>query len=380
MSELLPVLLPVTAGEPPGPAAHPVLQTPLLSVVLVNYHSWQQTANLVRRLLTSDVAGSGEAEVMIVDNASPWHPVVPRLRRWPGVSLRRWGRNRGFGRAVNEGCRLSRGRWLLLLNPDMSVPADFLDGVMAVAGSLPDDAGIVGFQLRHDDGSLQLSTGRFPTLASTLLGLVLPRSRRKYQALPLDRSTKVDWVTGCCLLIRRECLEQLGGFDRSFFLYYEDVDLCKRAAALGWSVWFEPALMALHYRPLHVRRVGAPLRLITRHSLLTYASRHWPAWQFRLLAGVVRLEAVLRQTWAGCRGQSGDVGVYAELCKIAADQARGRQRGARRRLAAVVREMEEQGAAEPVDRDPKSPPRRSAACVPGKRRPARAAGDRGAGG
>src|SRR5262249_37383505 len=102
MKELLPVLLPVTAVEPPVAAAHPVPPTPLLSVVLVNYPSWRETANLVRRLLASEVVGGGEAEVMIVDNASPWHPLVPRLRRWPGVSLRRWGRNRGFGRAVNE--------------------------------------------------------------------------------------------------------------------------------------------------------------------------------------------------------------------------------------------------------------------------------------
>src|SRR5262249_1372605 len=73
--------------------------------------------------------GGGAAEGVVVDNHSPRNPVIPWLRRLPGVSLRRWGRNFGFARAVNEGCRLARGQWLLLLNPDVRVPPGFLDTV-----------------------------------------------------------------------------------------------------------------------------------------------------------------------------------------------------------------------------------------------------------
>src|SRR5262245_1442658 len=96
-------------------------QRPRVSVVIVNYRLWEETGELVKQLVAAPCTQRGDVEVVIVDNHSPAHPLARRLRRWPGVSLRRWGRNRGFAQAVNEGCRLSQGDWLLLLNPDISV-------------------------------------------------------------------------------------------------------------------------------------------------------------------------------------------------------------------------------------------------------------------
>ena len=82
---------------------------PRLSVVIVNYRQWDKTEELVRHLQNSASIKTGAGEVVIVDNHSPPHPVVKRLRRQSHVSLRRWPSNRGFARAVNEGCRLSQG-------------------------------------------------------------------------------------------------------------------------------------------------------------------------------------------------------------------------------------------------------------------------------
>src|SRR5437870_3848197 len=129
MTPLPLIVVPVTlpAAEPPR------LATPRLSVVVVNYRQWGNTARLTRQLLASSAAGRGAAEVVIVDNRSPAHPARRRLRRRPGVSVRCFGQNRGFARGVNEGCRLSRGEWLLLLNPDVTLPPGFLDGVLACA-------------------------------------------------------------------------------------------------------------------------------------------------------------------------------------------------------------------------------------------------------
>jgi len=314
-------------------------------VVIVNYRQWENTARLVGQLLATAPARRGATEVVVVDNHSPPHRVLSQLRRRSGVSLRRWGRNRGFARAVNEGCRLSRGDWFLLLNPDVTVPEGFLEGALAVADELTAGeprAGIVGFQLRNFDGSRQLSSGPFPTLAGTLAGLALPRSRRKYQIVRGRQRCQVPWVTGCCLLIRRECLRDLGGLDRSFFLYYEDVDLCRRARDRGWSVWYEPRLRVVHSDPLHGRSVTPLLRLITRHSLLTYAARYWPAWQLRMLAGVVRLEAWGRRLWAWCRGQRREAEMFRELGSLAVEIANGQQRQAQQRLACILRAEESQ--------------------------------------
>src|SRR5262249_41767950 len=140
---------------------------------------------------------------------------------------------------------------------------------------------------------------------------------RKYQAASSTGRSRVDWVTGCCLLLRRSCWEDLGGFDRDFFLYYEDVDLCWRARQRGWSVWHEPGLSVMHHHPLHGRTVSPPLRLITRHALLTYAHKHWPAWQVRLLSGIVRAEAALRGLAARRVGDTAAPYVFATLGKVA---------------------------------------------------------------
>jgi GT2 family glycosyltransferase len=332
--------------------AAPAVAAPRLSVVIVNYHQWHNTHDLVRKLRASP-RFDGSVEIVIVDNHSPAHPILPSLRRLSGVSLRRWRRNRGFARAVNEGVRLSRGEWVLLLNPDVTVTHEFLDQVVVLAQRLATEeptAGVVGFQLCNPDGSRQLSAGWFPTLAGTLARVVLPRSRRKYTAPPLDRRSRVDWVTGCCLLARRACWEHMGGLDGNFFLYYEDVDFCRRARAAGWSVGYEPALSVIHHNPLHGRAVPAHLRLVTRHALLTYARKHWPGWQARALAGVVGAEAWLRGLHACWTGDGHAAWVFGELQAIARDFAGGRAAAAEPRLQHVVRRQEKRRAPPPDGR------------------------------
>jgi N-acetylglucosaminyl-diphospho-decaprenol L-rhamnosyltransferase len=320
-----------------------VLRKPRLSVIIVNYCLWEETAQLVRQLRASPATRRGEVEVVVVDNHSPANALVRRLRRCPEVSLRRWDRNRGFARAVNEGLRLSRGEWFLLLNPDITVGPGFVEGVLDLAERLVREdprAGVVGFQLRNSDGSRQLSSGPFPTLSQTLARLCLPRGRRKYHFTRARRRRRVPWVTGCCVLLRRACVEQLGGLDGDYFLYYEDVDLCQRARALGWSVWYEPSLRAIHHHPLHLREVPAHLRVLTRHGLLTYACKHWPAWQFQLLSGIVALEARWRRHWALERGNRVAADSFGMLRDIAGEFGRGRLVRARHLLDRIVRREE----------------------------------------
>lgn len=313
---------------------------PKLSVVIVNYCDWRGTADLVRRVLSSPAGRAGLVEAMVVDNHSPTHPLARRLRRWPGVSLRRWRRNRGFARAANEGCRLGRGDWFLLLNPDVTLPEGFLEGALEMVERLPTEderAGLVGFQLRNTDGSGQWSAGAWPTLANTLAGLLLPRGRRKCRPVWSRRRCRVPWVTGCCLLIRGDCWRQLGGFDEQFFLYYEDVDFCRRAKAAGWSVWFEPRLQAVHHQPLHARKVAPHIRLSTRHGLLSYAAKHWPPWQARALGHIVQTEACLRRWWARWRGDRDAADLFGRLAALAGDFLEGRRGRACRRLNRAVR-------------------------------------------
>jgi GT2 family glycosyltransferase len=318
-------------------------RAPILSTVIVNFRQWENTVALTDQLDSSDCMRAGQAEVVLIDNDREAQPLRRCVRYWPGVTLRCFGRNRGFARAVNEGCRRARGEWLLLLNPDVRVPEEFLDAVLAAAEQIvagDPKAGIIGFQLRHDDESRQGSTGPEPSLGNVLAGLLRPRSRRRCQPISGMQRRAVEWVTGCCLLVRRECWEQLGGFDEDYFLYYEDVDLCRRARSAGWSVWYDPTVRVTHFRPLHTRRVSAALRLMTRHALLTYAAKHWPRWQFRALSGLVWTEAFLRQTLATIRGQWESAGHFQRLRTLARDLIRGRGLRARHELLRSARTLE----------------------------------------
>jgi GT2 family glycosyltransferase len=329
-------------AQPASTPARPAAVGPRLSVVVVNYRQWGDTARLVRQLRRSISLRDGHAEILVVDNAPRPDPRLGRVRK-PGVSLHRNRRNHGFARAVNAGCDQSRGSWVLLLNPDITLADEFLDRVVELIDELEarPEVGIVGLGLRNDDGSPQLSTGPFPTLTSTLFRLFLPRASRKYHRKAHPQRAEVDWVTGCCLLVRRACWEQLGGFDPAFFLYYEDVDLCQRARQAGWVVLHEPTLTVTHHLPLHSRDVPPHLRLITRHALLTYARKHWRGWQARLLASIVRLEGWARMLWAGLWGQRQERTIFSELAALAGDVAAGRTPEAERRLQRIVRHHEE---------------------------------------
>lgn len=363
-----------------GPPATATGARPSLSVVIVNYRGWDDTARLVAQLRAAAPLRRGLAEVVIVDNHSPRHPALARLRRAPDVSLRRWRGNRGFARAVNEGCRLSRGEWFLLLNPDVTAPPDFLSRALACARRAPPDVGIVGLRLVNPDGSPQLSTGRFPTLAGTLARLLLPRAVRKYTRPAEAGPCPVDWVTGCCMLLRRDCWQQLGGLGRDYFLYYEDVDLCRRAATAGWQVRYDPGAWVVHHHPLHTRAVAPHLRLITRHALLTYAGQHWPAWQARALGAVVRAESAARRLAAWWAGDAGCARTFRRLDRIVTDLQAGQADAARARLRRAVREQEQLLDAHAVHRHPLAQPPGPAGGLPALGVPAPAGGLSGAGG
>lgn len=296
-----------------------------LAVVVVNFCQWRNTARLVNQLRRSHAVRTGVAAIRVLDNGSPAHPLAARVARLRGVTVCRSAANLGFAAAVNRGCKQTAGPWVLLLNPDVTVPDGFLDDVLGRAASgFPADAGVVGFRLLNRDGTPQPSAGPFPSFARTLAGLFVARARRKCRVNAGTAGRPVEWATGGCFLVRRACLDQLGGLDESFFLYYEDVDFCKRAAERGWQVWFDPALAVTHHWPLHARRVPPPLRLITRHALLTYAKKHWAGWQARLLSGVVWAEAAARQLWAKARGEPETARCYGHLRRLVGDVAAGR--------------------------------------------------------
>ena len=327
-----------------SPAARPEL-----SVVIVNYQSWGDVARLVGRLLRSPLVADGTCEILVVDNDSRQEIPSELGAGRPGVRLLLEPVNRGFSAGVNAGWRASAGPWLLVLNPDVVPDADFLARVVGRirdfdprAGSPP---GVIGFGLRNEDGTRQPSVGAFPTLLRTVWEQVLPRSRRKYQPDWRLRAGPVAWVTGACFLVRAELLADLGGMDEDFFLYYEEVALCRAATRRGWVVAFDPAVTIVHLHPLQNRAISPKMRVITRHSKLLYFRKHLPAWQFFALAGAIRAEAKVRELWSRRQGKPRDVRAW----RIVGAMARRPRAVADLRGRAVLELAE--ATEEPVDPD-----------------------------
>lgn len=273
----------------------PTGKPPLVSVVIVNYNAWPDVLALVAALASSAEVEAGLCEVVVVDNASDGPAPDELLAPTIGVRLVFRDENGGFAVGVNAGWRRAKGRWLLLINPDVVADEGLLGRIVERVRRYEDDPqgapGIVGFGLRNPDGTRQPSVGTFPNLGRTVWEQLIPRSRRKYQAVWRTRPGPVSWVTGACVIINGALLEFPGGLDEDFFLYYEEVALCRSARRQGWRVEYDPSVEVVHLRPLQNRPVTPRMRVITRHSKLLYFRKHLPRWQFLGLCVVVAAES-----------------------------------------------------------------------------------------
>ena len=306
---------------------------PVLSVVIVNYRSWPDVLRLVDSLAGSAGVSAGRSEIVVVDNASP-EPVPDELRvPRSGVGLVARAENGGFSAGVNAGWHAARGSWLLVLNPDIVPGPGLLEQVDQRIGEFESrragPPGVVGFELRNPDGSRQPSVGAFPGLVRTGWEQLIPRDRRKYQPDWRLRAGLVDWVTGACMLVNGGLLDELGGMDEDFFLYYEEVALCRSARDRGWGVEYDPSVSAIHLRPLQNRPISPKMRVVTRHSKLLYFRKHLPAWQVAALCTAVRAEARLRGTLSRLRGRVIEARSWRAVLRVArmlqaGDDLRGR--------------------------------------------------------
>src|SRR5215212_10215254 len=229
--------------------------TPSMSIVILNWN----VADLLARCIESLPQAAGNlwerTEVLVVDNASTDGSVEMLRARFPGVRLIALPANLGFTRGNNVGIAASRGKYIFVLNPDtVACPGS----IAALADYMEEhvEVGIAGPRLLNPDGSLQPSRRRFPTLVAALVESTpveqwFPNAlplRRLYMADRPDGETQqVDWLSGAALMCRAETLRQVGLFDPGYFMFSEEVDLCRRVAAAGWSVAYLPAAEIIHY-------------------------------------------------------------------------------------------------------------------------------------
>ena len=220
-----------------------------LSVIVVGYNG----RALLPRCLESVLADGGDLglELVVVDNAS--HDGTPALvaERFPTVRLITNDENVGYGRALNQGMAVARGRYLLAMNQDIAVKPGALRALVDFAETHP-HAGAVGARLEYADGRFQHSAFRFPDWKQAFFGFfdgLVPLDSEingRYPSDRLYRAFVAEHLLGACLLLRREAIDQVGAFDPTFFMYYEETDLCARLTRAGWRNYYVPAARVLH--------------------------------------------------------------------------------------------------------------------------------------
>ena len=229
------------------------MASPTLSVVIVNYYSGLLTKACIQSIRRSNP--SEPYEVFVVDNASQDDSKEVLTADIDGIRTFFSPTNLGFAKAVNLAVRETTGEFVLLLNPDIIVLRDAIRELLAFMRSHP-KAAIAAGQLVNPNGTIQESALRFYTPATILyrrtsLGK-LPWAQRHLQRVflrdrDLTRAQPVDWVIGACMCIRREALRAVGPMDERFFLYFEDMDWCRRFWEQGWEVWYVPTARFAHY-------------------------------------------------------------------------------------------------------------------------------------
>lgn len=280
----------------PSPAAVMAVDSPDVSVVIVSFN----TRDLLRECLLSlaDQASGVRYETIVVDNASRDGSADMIAAEFPEVRLIRSPVNLGFAAANNRGFAIAQGRYIVLLNSDAFLRPGALPRAVAYMDSDP-KIGLGGARLIGRDDSWQPSARLFPSPLNDLLALSglaakFPHSRFLGR---VDRTwadpgepAAVDWVPGAFSITRRSVLQQVGDFDEAFFLYYEEVDLCRRIKAAGYTVNYWPEVVVVHLggessktiADLTLSSSGAQLTLWRlRSEYLYYRKQHglFTAWR-----------------------------------------------------------------------------------------------------
>ncbi len=230
-----------------------------LDIMLVNYN----TASLLEPMFTAlrQSSSTDELRYLLVDNASVDNSLECLASVCPEALLIANAHNVGFGRANNQLVEHLQGKYALLLNTDAFVAADTLSKTLDYMEAHP-DCGVLGVRLVGREGDLQPSCRYFPTplsvfVARTGLARLFPWVKM-VDDMAWDHASvrECDWLPGCYYLIRREVIDQVGLFDPRYFLYYEEVDHCKRVKQAGWKVVYYPHTTVVHIGGESAKSVG----------------------------------------------------------------------------------------------------------------------------
>ena len=246
---------------------------PRWAAVVVNYESGALLTECVDALRADDSAGP--VEIVVVDNGSTDGSVADLRQRCPGVTVMEPHANLGYARAANLGIAATRAPVVLVCNPDTWITPGSARAVLD-AFAADADVAVVGPHIVNPDGSTYPSARTAPgagvAIGHALFGAVAPHNRftrayRQTDADP-DRSRDVDWVSGAALWFRRVALDRVGGWDERYFMFLEDIDVCRSIKITGGGIRYEPGATVTHV--VGASRKRAPVRSVVDHHKAAY--------------------------------------------------------------------------------------------------------------
>jgi hypothetical protein len=262
---------------------------PELSIILVNYND---RAHLPACLSSLEQAIKHlDAEVILVDNHS--EDGSPELAKsaFPWVRLIMNDQNAGYPKANNIGLQSSYGRFVLFLNTDTVVPEDALFALLAEIKARP-DVGAIGPALVDENSRHQVSFGKSVSFFAEIRQKLLLNPYYRMALRFSRRSREVGWLSGACLLLRKDAVEASGPFDERFFLYFEDIDLCRRIENKGFRLIFFPAARIIHIGGAITSARKWRSRLEYRRSQLLFYRKYNSRLSLYFLGFYLRLNAL----------------------------------------------------------------------------------------
>ncbi|THJ24590.1 MAG: glycosyltransferase family 2 protein [Nitrospira sp. CG24E] len=268
----------------------PMFPTFDLSIAIVSYNTKEVLLDCLRSVHAHTTAIA--YEVIVVDNDSRDGTLAVLKDAYPAMRVIENSDNRGFAKAVNQALAVSRGRHILLLNSDTIIRDQALATMVAYLDDQP-DVGAVSCKQWTEDGHLNQTCFPFPSIRdhlfySALFQRIAPSMQAATaatQAVDCMQSQDVDWANGACLMVRRSLLQELGGLDEGFFMYFEDADLCRRLRLQGYRVHHLAEVEIVHLIGRSSGRDRDRLQLVWEFSRIHYIEKHFSPVKRRLMKG-----------------------------------------------------------------------------------------------
>ncbi|PIR79691.1 MAG: hypothetical protein COU25_03990 [Candidatus Levybacteria bacterium CG10_big_fil_rev_8_21_14_0_10_35_13] len=288
-----------------------------LSIITLNYNTKELTSNCIKAVgkIYKKELNENIFEIIVVDNNSKDDSVkqISNLKsQISNLTIIESKTNLGFGKGNNLGAERANGEYLLFLNSDTVIEDE---GFVKMTDFMENhkETGILGGKLKNLDQTLQGSAGGSYNLWNVIF-LLLGFERLGFLRESPRKVKKAAWVSGACMMIRKDVFKKLGGFEKELFMYMEDIDICFRAEKMGYSVYFFPDISLIHQERGSSNRTFAILNIYK--GLLFFFKKHKPNWQFIFVKTILILKASVLTTLGKLTGNDYLYKTYKEVLAV----------------------------------------------------------------